>query len=258
MTGVTFGGPGGISYLSDSLAGGSGQLTPAVAVADNEAKVFQFNSTANLSPQPALVVTTNVFITGLATADTIDLALRFTQRFAQIGPLGAPGDYNQNGTSTPPTTRSGAITSGRPPARWRTTRWAGRSAAASTICALGGRKCGIAVRRHRESSNGTWLLSGSLFSPPSRRSRAACSSTSSWVSGSCCEGTGNTVDSSFTFGDRSWRPRSGGSRRPGNWCWMKSRSFAGGWTSTTGTSVYLDGFPRNSAGGVFSETTSTR
>ena len=97
MTGVTFGGPGGISYISDSLAGGSGQLTPAVAVADNEAKVFQFNSTANLSPQPALVVTTNVFITGLAAADTIDLA-SFTQRFAQTGPLGAPGDYNQNGT----------------------------------------------------------------------------------------------------------------------------------------------------------------
>lgn len=97
MTGVTFGGPGGISFISDSLANGAGQLAPAVAVADNEAKVFQFNSTANFTLQPSLAVTTNIFISGLAPADTIDLAT-FTQRFAQIGPLGVPGDYNQNGS----------------------------------------------------------------------------------------------------------------------------------------------------------------
>jgi hypothetical protein len=97
MTGVTFGGLGGISYISDSLAGGGGEISPAVAVADNEAKVFQFTSTASLFPQTAINATTDIFITGLAATDSVGLST-FTQRFAQVGPLGVPGDYNQDGT----------------------------------------------------------------------------------------------------------------------------------------------------------------
>jgi len=98
MTGISFGGNGGIAYISDELANGVGaQLVPVVVIADNETDVFQFTNTANVPPQPGIRVTTNIFITGLAGSDIISLSA-FTQRFAQTGPVGVPGDYNQNGT----------------------------------------------------------------------------------------------------------------------------------------------------------------
>ena len=99
MTGITFGGAGGIAYISDELSSIPGaQLGSAVASADNENDVFQFTSAAGpFSPQLAMRATTNIYLTGLAATDTINLTA-FTQRFSQTGPAGVPGDYNQNGT----------------------------------------------------------------------------------------------------------------------------------------------------------------
>ncbi len=84
--------------VSDELASSGGvQLPPAVAIADKEHNVFQLASTTAMFPQAGLQVTMNVFLNGTAVADTINLST-FTQRFAQFGPLGVPGDFNQNGT----------------------------------------------------------------------------------------------------------------------------------------------------------------
>jgi hypothetical protein len=97
MTGINFGGSGGIAYISDELRDGHGaDLGTAVAIADNENDVFQFSHTTAFSLQSEVFVTTNLFITGLSGTDTINLST-FTQRFSQIGPPVLPGDYNHDG-----------------------------------------------------------------------------------------------------------------------------------------------------------------
>lgn len=96
MTGVTFGGDGGIATISQEVASLSGaDLGPTVVIADNESNVSQFTASAPLAPHLNLSVTLNVFLIGLAPADSITLAT-FTQRFAQTGPPSLAGDFNSD------------------------------------------------------------------------------------------------------------------------------------------------------------------
>src|SRR5262249_9934097 len=98
LTGISFGGSGGIAYISDELRNGHGtDLAPAVVIADNEADVFQFENAAACSPQTELSVTTNIFIAGISNADAINVST-FSLRFSQTGSPVLLGDYNQDGT----------------------------------------------------------------------------------------------------------------------------------------------------------------
>lgn len=97
MTGITFSGNGGTSYISDDLSAGTpGDLGSAVAIADHQSNFFQFIGTTNFTGKSQIFVTTNAFLNGLAATDGISLT-SFTQRFAQTGAPGVLGDYNQNG-----------------------------------------------------------------------------------------------------------------------------------------------------------------
>jgi hypothetical protein len=97
LTGITFGGNGGIAFVSDEIVGSSGDLGSAVAIADQETDFIQLQSAATFAPKYQLFVATNIFLNGLSSGDAINLAT-FTQRFAQNGPPGVSGDYNQNGS----------------------------------------------------------------------------------------------------------------------------------------------------------------
>jgi hypothetical protein len=94
LTGLNFGGPGGIAFISQEVVDGSGaDLGPALALADNANDVFQFSDDATITPHLNLTVTMNVFMSGLVAADTISLTA-FTQRFAQTGPSTQAGDFS--------------------------------------------------------------------------------------------------------------------------------------------------------------------
>jgi hypothetical protein len=96
LTGVTFGGDGGIAYVSQETATLAGaDLGPAAVIADNESDVSTFNASASIAPHLNLSVALNVFLTGLDAADSINLAT-FTQRFAQTGPSSLAGDFNND------------------------------------------------------------------------------------------------------------------------------------------------------------------
>jgi hypothetical protein len=96
MAGVTFGGDGGIAYISqEAVDQFGGDLGPALAIADHEIDFFQFDAAAVHAPHFAVTVHVDVFLTGLAANDSINLT-SFTQRFAQTGPIAVPGDFNQD------------------------------------------------------------------------------------------------------------------------------------------------------------------
>lgn len=96
MTGVTFTGPGGIAYISQEVVSINGvDLGPAVTLADNVADVFEFSDSQTIAPHFNLNVTVNIFATGLAATDAINLTA-FTQRFAQTGPTTIAGDFNND------------------------------------------------------------------------------------------------------------------------------------------------------------------
>ncbi len=98
MTGVSFPGPGGIAFISQEVTTMGGvDIGPALALADNVADVFEFNDSQTIAPHLNLIVTMNVFLTGLEGADAIDLSA-FTQRFAQTGPSSLAGDFNNDKT----------------------------------------------------------------------------------------------------------------------------------------------------------------
>jgi hypothetical protein len=96
MTGLT--GDGGILFVSGDLTNANGgSLASTAAIADNETPFLRFSDTTSFSPKSHVNVAMNVFLTGLVATD--DLALNsFTQRFAQTGLPGQPGDYNDDGT----------------------------------------------------------------------------------------------------------------------------------------------------------------
>jgi hypothetical protein len=97
LTGLTFGGSGGIMYVSGDLTSGAGSsIGPTLAIADNELPFFQFTNSTVFTPKAQVQVAMNVFLTGLIASDVVTLST-FTQRFSQTGPPGLPGDYNQNG-----------------------------------------------------------------------------------------------------------------------------------------------------------------
>ncbi len=94
MTGVNFGGPGGIAFISQEVVDVNGaDLGPTLALADNVNDVFQFSDDATIAPHLNLAVTMNVFMSGLVAADTISFT-SFTQRFAQTGPSTQVGDFS--------------------------------------------------------------------------------------------------------------------------------------------------------------------
>lgn len=98
MTGVTFPGPGGIAYISQEVTTMGGvDLGPTLALADNVADHFEFNDAQTIAPHLNLIVTMNLFMTGLEATDAINLTA-FTQRFAQTGPTTLVGDFNGDKT----------------------------------------------------------------------------------------------------------------------------------------------------------------
>jgi hypothetical protein len=94
---VTFGGAGGLAYVSqeaDTLSGVA--LASTVVIADNGSDVYQLANTTSFVPRLSVRTTSNVFVTGLATGDTVNLA-RFQVRVAQNGPAFVPGDFDGDG-----------------------------------------------------------------------------------------------------------------------------------------------------------------
>jgi hypothetical protein len=97
LTGVTFGTNGGIASITDEISNLLGvDLGTNVVIGDNLSGVSQLISTSSFLPQAGLVSTANLFITGTASASSINLT-SFTQRFAQNGPPILAGDYNSDG-----------------------------------------------------------------------------------------------------------------------------------------------------------------
>ena len=97
LTGINFGGNGGLAFVSDELIDSSGAgLDPTLIIAERESSFTQSMDRSTFAPKAGLSVITNVFITGLSTTDAIDLA-SFTQTFSQTGPLDPLGDYNRDG-----------------------------------------------------------------------------------------------------------------------------------------------------------------
>jgi hypothetical protein len=97
ITGATFGGSGGLAYVSEEAVAVNGaDLGPNLAVADNQSDVFQLNDDGTFAPQLEIAVTMNVFLTGLAASDTVALSA-FTVRYSQTGPATVGGDFDQDG-----------------------------------------------------------------------------------------------------------------------------------------------------------------
>ena len=97
ITGATFGGSGGLAYVSEEAVAVNGaDLGPNLAVADNQSDVFQFDDNGAFAPQLEIAVNMNVFITGLSGGDTVTLSA-FTVRYAQTGPANIGGDFDQDG-----------------------------------------------------------------------------------------------------------------------------------------------------------------
>jgi hypothetical protein len=122
MTGVTFGGTGGITYITDSMTTGLGaDLGSTLALADHEIDFFQFTNTANVSPQSDIFVTTNASICQRLLTDSLRMARWFwratTTRMAKW---------------MRPITSCGAITWARPRVRCPTTSTVVPSARRST------------------------------------------------------------------------------------------------------------------------------
>lgn len=97
MTGVTSGSGGGIATISDEVRSHFGaDLGPDVVIADFESNESTFVASSSFAAQSGVLMTTNVFLTGISAPDTVNLT-SFTQRFAQTGSPLLAGDYNLNG-----------------------------------------------------------------------------------------------------------------------------------------------------------------
>ncbi len=97
LTGVNFGGNGGLAFVSDDLRDDSGgDLEPTLVIDDKASNFAQRRDMSEFAPQAELSVTSNVFISGLSATDMINLT-SFTQRFAQTGPVFAAGDFDEDG-----------------------------------------------------------------------------------------------------------------------------------------------------------------
>jgi len=84
LTGFSFGGNSGIVMISDEIADGSGHdLGSGVVLANQEFLFFVLEDTAGFSPESEIVVTQNLFITGLSGSDMVSLE-SFTQSFSVV------------------------------------------------------------------------------------------------------------------------------------------------------------------------------
>ena len=97
MTGISFAGASGLALVSQSIADvDGGERGSGLAIADDETNLLQTADAGSFSPQAAVSVTMNVFLSGTAAADVVTLST-FTQHFAQNGPAFLSGDFNQDG-----------------------------------------------------------------------------------------------------------------------------------------------------------------
>lgn len=97
MGAIGFGGGTGQAVISaEAVRGDGGDLGPTVVIADDATNFQQLLDTHSFPAQLQLFVQMNIYVAGLALADTVNLG-GYTQRFAQTGPPGVLGDYNLNG-----------------------------------------------------------------------------------------------------------------------------------------------------------------
>ena len=88
---------GGVAYVSSEITTEpASSLGTTLVYVDYEQDITQLASSANFPPISQVYVVTNIFLSGLASIDSINL-MTFTTQFAQTGPLSIRGDYNQNG-----------------------------------------------------------------------------------------------------------------------------------------------------------------
>jgi hypothetical protein len=97
MPGILFGGAAGIATVSQETSSvGGTNLAASVVIADKGANVFQTQSAASFAPRASVLATANVFVTGLAAADTVNLT-QFRIRVAQTGCVPVAGDFDGDG-----------------------------------------------------------------------------------------------------------------------------------------------------------------
>jgi hypothetical protein len=94
LTGVTLSGNSGVAYVSHEVTRADGaDLAAAVVFSDNETNALQLADESPFAPHTGPWVTVNVFLSGLAIGDAVNLT-SFTQRFLQTGPTVLAGDFN--------------------------------------------------------------------------------------------------------------------------------------------------------------------
>jgi hypothetical protein len=97
MSGVGFGGSGGIAFISEEATDTvGGALDPIVATFDNTTGYFQLSDSTTYLPTSQITVVMNVFVAGTSSTGTVNLAT-FAHYVTQTGPPGPTGDYNQDG-----------------------------------------------------------------------------------------------------------------------------------------------------------------
>lgn len=93
---LTFGGTGGVAYISQELSTTGGvDLGPVLAIADNAHSFVQLADDASFAPHLSVDARLNVFLQGTAANDAIALST-FTLRLAQTGPPSIAGDFDGN------------------------------------------------------------------------------------------------------------------------------------------------------------------
>lgn len=98
LTNLTIGAGTGLVYISEEIADPIGaDLGASLVMADNGTNFFQLSDDATFAQRFSMIVSTNVFLTGLSAADAVNLST-FTQHFTQTGTQILSGDYNANGS----------------------------------------------------------------------------------------------------------------------------------------------------------------
>lgn len=89
---------GGVAYVSSEIVTEpASSLGTTLVYVDYEQDISQLASSASFAPISQVFVVTNIFLSGLASNDSVNL-MTFTTQFNQTGPLSIRGDYNQNGS----------------------------------------------------------------------------------------------------------------------------------------------------------------
>jgi hypothetical protein len=97
LTGVNFGGDGGLAFVADDLRDDSGgDFEPTLVIDDKATNFVLRHDRSEFAPQSAMSVTTSVFVGGLSATDAVHLA-SFTQRFSRTGLAFASSDFDEDG-----------------------------------------------------------------------------------------------------------------------------------------------------------------